>query len=88
MGALGSRGWTTCRFRVPLGAMGAMGAMGHGPVPPDCQVPLGVWPKAQRPIWHPWGGGIHSREARAGVNIFPLFPGYVLPDGPPTLGDH
>ncbi len=29
----------------------------------------------------PWGG-IRSREARMGVDISPLFPRYVLPDGP------
>ncbi len=30
-----------------------------------------------------WGGRIHSREARWGASPL-LFPGYVLPDGPPN----
>ncbi len=51
-----------------------------GRVPSGCGA-KGQGASPQGPM-APWGG-IHSREARMGVDISPLFPRYVLPDGPP-----
>jgi hypothetical protein len=59
------------RFPDGFLPLGAMGTMGQGP-------------KAHGPLLG--GGEIHSREgSHRGVGI-PLFPTYILPDGPPYRG--
>ena len=46
---------------------------------------MGVGPRPKGP-WPPFAGGEYTLEkARMGVGI-PLFPTYVLPDGPLILG--
>ena len=69
-------------------------------LPPGCGSHRNPWPRAghrvqgqgaspRRPTGAPLEGGeIHPREARR-VDVSPLFPGLVLPDGPhQMLGDH
>ncbi len=72
---------------IPLGAMGTIPKFNsHKDSAGFVAQIQGSVPLAQRPMAPHWGGEIHSREgSHRGVGI-PLFPTYILPDGPPYRG--